>query len=205
MDKPMPANHLRTRRPPVPRALPARPKRRAQATVEFALVAPLLFALVFGIFEFGWLFRSHMTVHFATREGARTGAVAGTVGDADAQIQQAVDNSMIGMSYADIIELSIYHADTAGNCVPDPGSGLCQEDAYAPDANGDWVALPGRLNWPATTNRRDNEPTDILAVRIQYRHHFLINFLPGAVGDTIIDDRSVMNIEPAQFLLTPTP
>jgi hypothetical protein len=33
----------------------------------------------------------------------------------------------------------------------------------------------------------------------------LINFLPGAVGDVIIDDHSIMSIEPHSFPMTPTP
>jgi Flp pilus assembly protein TadG len=45
------------------------------ATVEFALVAPLLVFLVFGIIEFGWLFAQHLDVRHGAREGSRLVAV----------------------------------------------------------------------------------------------------------------------------------
>lgn len=45
------------------------------ALVEFALVAPLLFMLVFGIVEFGWVFGQHLDVRHGAREGSRLLAV----------------------------------------------------------------------------------------------------------------------------------
>jgi hypothetical protein len=193
--------------PPAPDAgPPPRRKTRAQATVEFALVAPLLFALALGIMEFGWLFRSHMTVHFATREGARYGAVLGSQGDPDPSILGAISSTMATMSRDDILEASIYHSDTAGLCILDFQTGQCQENAYVPGTSATgWVGISGRTNNWVPTARQDMEPTDILGVRIRYRHRFLINFLPGAQGDVIIDDHSIMNIEPRSFPATPTP
>lgn len=45
--------------------------RRGVAVVEFAVVAPLLFMLVFGIIEFGRLFMVQQILTNASREGAR--------------------------------------------------------------------------------------------------------------------------------------
>jgi hypothetical protein len=61
-------------------AQPCAPHRRcrgdAGATlVEFGLVAPILFLLVFGIVEFGWAFFQNLDVRHAAREGARLAAV----------------------------------------------------------------------------------------------------------------------------------
>jgi Flp pilus assembly protein TadG len=44
---------------------------RGQGLVEFALVAPLLIALAFGIFDFGRGMSANVTVTNASREGAR--------------------------------------------------------------------------------------------------------------------------------------
>jgi Flp pilus assembly protein TadG len=41
------------------------------AAVEMALVLPLLFLLVFGIVEFGFIFNRKVTIAHAAREGAR--------------------------------------------------------------------------------------------------------------------------------------
>lgn len=43
--------------------------------VEFALLAPLLILLLFGIIEFGWLFSQNNDVKHGAREGARAAAV----------------------------------------------------------------------------------------------------------------------------------
>lgn len=54
---------------------------RGQTTAEFALLAPVLLALVFGIFDFGRGMSANITVTNSSREGARYAAsVLGTVG-----------------------------------------------------------------------------------------------------------------------------
>jgi len=45
------------------------------AAVEFAIVALLLFTLLFGIIQFGWLFYQWNEITHAAREGARWGAL----------------------------------------------------------------------------------------------------------------------------------
>ena len=49
---------------------------RGAAAVEFALVLPILFLLVFGAMEWGHYFFVETTVLNAAREGARAGSVA---------------------------------------------------------------------------------------------------------------------------------
>ena len=51
--------------------------RRGVAVVELAIVSPLLFAILFGIIEFGWLFTVQHTMVNASREGARVGVLQG--------------------------------------------------------------------------------------------------------------------------------
>jgi len=59
-------------------------RRVGTATVELALVAPLLLLLLMGIIEFGLLFEDYMLLKNAAREGARTGATgASTTAIAD--------------------------------------------------------------------------------------------------------------------------
>jgi Flp pilus assembly protein TadG len=65
------------------RTAPNRPRRQAgqgqrgAAAVEMALVLPLLFLLLFGIIEFGFIFNRFITVTHAAREGARVYALPG--------------------------------------------------------------------------------------------------------------------------------
>lgn len=61
------------------RAEPARRKRttgeKGVALVEFAIVAPFLFLILFGIIEFGWAFFQNLDVRQGARETARLAAV----------------------------------------------------------------------------------------------------------------------------------
>ena len=68
---------------------------RGANLVEFALLAPLLLLLVFGIIEFGWLFGQFNDVRHGAREGARFAAVnAGN----EVQVRDTVCSSMEGLS-----------------------------------------------------------------------------------------------------------
>ena len=48
---------------------------RGAAAVEFAIIAPLLFTIIFGIIEFSLLFYDKAVITNASREGARFGIV----------------------------------------------------------------------------------------------------------------------------------
>ena len=48
---------------------------RGASLVEFAIVALLFFALIFGIIEFGWIFHGYVTLTGAVREGVRLAVV----------------------------------------------------------------------------------------------------------------------------------
>ena len=195
----------RVRRPPVPARAQAptgpdaqHKQRRAQSLVEFALIVPVLFILTMGIMEFGWLFRNYMTVHYSTREAARAGAVAGDLGGADLEyILRAISTSMETMPYDDLLSVKIYKSDPA--CAPS-----CPANIYT--RTRDPYPFSWHLDqndWPSDS-RKTQEPTDALGVDIQFRHRFLVNLIPGAIGTTIIDDHSVVQIEPAYFA-TPGP
>lgn len=48
---------------------------RGASLVEFAIVAPFLILLLFGIIEFAWIFAQNLDVRHGAREGARLAAV----------------------------------------------------------------------------------------------------------------------------------
>jgi len=48
---------------------------RGQTIVEFALIAPIIFLLLFGIIDFGMMLDRRITLEHAVREGARFAAV----------------------------------------------------------------------------------------------------------------------------------
>ena len=61
------------------------------AAVEFALIASLLFVVLFGIIEFGRLFNELEVLNSAAREGARVAAVRGTADEVAQAVSDAAD------------------------------------------------------------------------------------------------------------------
>ncbi|HEY4759657.1 MAG TPA: TadE/TadG family type IV pilus assembly protein [Thermoguttaceae bacterium] len=66
-----------------------RRKRRGAAVVEFAIVAPIFFALIFGMIEFGRVIMVKQIMTNASREGARLAVLDGST---HAQVETAVQN-----------------------------------------------------------------------------------------------------------------
>jgi len=65
---------------------------RGAAAVEFALVAPLFFALLFGIIELGVTLNENQAVEAAAREGARVLALpTSSKSDACARVREALE------------------------------------------------------------------------------------------------------------------
>lgn len=74
-----------------------RSNRRGAAAVEFALVAPLLIMLVFGMIEYGRMLLVQQMMVNASREGARLAVVDGTsIND----VKDVVESRLLGASIA---------------------------------------------------------------------------------------------------------
>jgi len=72
--------------------VPTRP-RRAAAVVEFAVVAPLLFALVLGIIEFGRAMMVLELLNNAARAGCRAGVLNGS---SNTDVNSAITTALTG-------------------------------------------------------------------------------------------------------------
>lgn len=85
------------------------PRQRGATVVEFAIIAPLLFLLLFGIIEFGRVIATYTGVFTAAREGARY-AVA--VGDSDAGVPRYRDCVGInGAAISKAVLVNLTHDD----------------------------------------------------------------------------------------------
>ncbi len=56
------------------RSADRRDRTGGQGLIEFALIVPVFMLLLLGLLEFGFVFDHTMTLNYATREGARSGA-----------------------------------------------------------------------------------------------------------------------------------
>ena len=68
----------------------ARPGDSGAAAVEFALVMPVLFLLLFGIIDFGRAYNMQISLTQAAREGVRVAALGGTNTEATDRAQAAL-------------------------------------------------------------------------------------------------------------------
>lgn len=66
-------------------------KERGAAMVEFAVIAPVLIVLVFGIIQFSIAFNRLQGLHAAAREGARTASIpTATLSDVNDRVAEAL-------------------------------------------------------------------------------------------------------------------
>jgi Flp pilus assembly protein TadG len=59
---------------------------RGAAVVEFALIAPILLLLVFGIIDFGWMLNKSTLVNNTSRDAARVASLDGSYADIDSTV-----------------------------------------------------------------------------------------------------------------------
>lgn len=120
---------MRDRRGPACRRSCRRDQRGA-AAVEFALVAPILFSLVFGIIGFGFVFAQELSLGNGARQGARYGVVN------EASCQDIIDQTRSGaetinMSAADV-QVVVYR----GTSEPDASAtSICDSSDASTAAN----------------------------------------------------------------------
>jgi hypothetical protein len=112
------------------RRIRAHKEERGQATLEFALVAVLLFLVLFGIIDFSRLFFAYATMANAVREGARYGIV-----------HQGAENDAAIIAHARAMMLvvggdAVITVERPGGDITDPS-----DPNYNPD-HGEGCTLP---------------------------------------------------------------
>ncbi len=188
---------------------------RGQSLVEFAVILPFLMMLTLGSIEFGTAFNHHLTLEYATREGARAGATlvngGGPLGcgggqspnadDVDpaivASVERVLDSSGSPVDLGSISEIRIYQADAAGL----PMAGKVNVWSYTPGAGP--MVDGARLNFSETSvgweacARNNIQPADSLGVSLVYRYDLQTPFLAfTGFGHLNMADRTVMALNP---------
>jgi Flp pilus assembly protein TadG len=79
-------------------------KEDGAAAVEFALIVGVLAMLIFGMFQFGLAFFQLQNLRSAAREGARVGAVGGTVSQVKQRVSDNSDGTLPANSPAILVE-----------------------------------------------------------------------------------------------------
>lgn len=82
------------------------------AAVEFALIAPLLILLFFGIVQFGITIFRAQVIEASAREAARVASVGGTA----AEIEAAADDAAPGFTDAEVTSAFVQVAGADDDC-----------------------------------------------------------------------------------------
>jgi hypothetical protein len=201
-----------------------RARQRGQGLVEFAMLVPVFLLILTGLLEFGFIFDHAMTINYATREGARSGAAfaAGNTTtmicdpadggiDVDKNIVAAVERVLEApgsqVKVNRVAEIRIFKADTTGAQI----SGLANVWTYSPGSGPvvDGQPLdftPSQTNWNACSRVNvwsGGVAPDSLGVSISYSYQFVtplatvLTFFGTPGGVTLpITDRTVMALNP---------
>lgn len=196
-----------------------RAARSGQALVEFALIVPLFLLLLLGLLEFGFIFDHAMTVSYATREGARSGAayasgnattmICTTSQDVDKNIVAAVQRILkapgSAVAVSRITEIRIYKALANGTQDTTKANVWTYSAGAGPVVDGaplDFVQ--GTVGWNACTRNNGTSP-DSIGVSVRYQYAFvtplasLMSFFGGAgSGGVQISDKTVMALNPTK-------
>ncbi|GMQ94599.1 MAG: hypothetical protein BMS9Abin12_2097 [Acidimicrobiia bacterium] len=182
---------------------------RGAAIVEMAIVLPLLVVLIFGIVEYGLLFKEKLTIASAATSAARTGATMGTRAAADFAILQALEAGLYDQVDASVlIRVDIFLASPITGAKTKTlnrynyigGSSGCKWDPCPdPDNFEDW-GNPSVWGDPAnrdTTLEPGGGGLDVLGVEIVYHHTSITNLIPGIDRD--LTEMARVRLEPDVF------
>lgn len=185
---------------------------RGQSMVEMALILPLLVAIVIGTLEFGFVFDHHLTLEYATREGARSGAALanGGVGapscagasDVDPKIIAAVQRVLTSPGSPIILDnVSEIHIYNSGDDGEELDVNVWRHSAgMGPVVDGVPLNfIEYSVAWPACgrNNTSANGGPQSIGVSLTYTYAWQtpISFLLGGTGLTMTD-RTVMQLNP---------
>lgn len=126
---------------------------RGAAAIEAAVVTPVFFILVMGVFEIGLAMNDYLALSNAVRAGSRTASASGNDPDADYNTVRRVLKEASALGEGKIDAIVIYRADGFGEA---PGSGPVEEGQ--PDVSCQDGSVPGLCNHYTENNW--NEPKE---------------------------------------------
>jgi hypothetical protein len=196
---------------------PCRRRQRGQSLTEFAVILPIFFFLLIAPIELGFMYMHHVGLEYATRAGARVGALLASgksnsltwpsvCPTIDAQIIASVERTLVDVgSLVDldhVNSIQIYKSTASGT----PTAGKINTWTYTgPDSGplveGQQLSFTGPVTpaWNACTRVNGITP-DAIGVAISYSYQLAspLDRMYGVFGsDTVaMNDRTVMVLNP---------
>ncbi len=183
----------------------SRSNERGVAMVEAAIVTPLLLMLLFGIIEFGFMFKDTLTLANSSRAGSRMASAAAVDPLADYFVLQAIKGA--SGTFTAVQQVIVFKATSPtsavpGSCLTGAVAGLCnvynQTDLSISQATfqgagytkDDFWAAPTRV----TSIRAVGGP-DYLGVYVKAQHDSVFQII---VPSRTLTDTTIMRLEPTR-------
>jgi Flp pilus assembly protein TadG len=183
------------------------------------MIVPVFLLLLLGLLEFGLIFDQTMTLNYATREGARSGAAFGRgngatmpCADVDKNVIAAVQRILKGpgsrLTLAPSTQIVIYRANASGTSTGQANTwNYSAGGGPAVDGQNLDFVLSGAAGWDAcsrVTNATTVVSPDSMGISIRYTYQFVTPlaailgfFGSSGTASLQISDKTVMAMNPA--------
>ena len=179
--------------------MPTKRKDKGATLIEASLVMPIMIMIFIGTLELGLAFKDYLTVSYASREGARIGALAGNDVDADCDIIHGVMDILGANDLSNFQGIDIFAADpSTGNKIAAKTNRWTFVGSDPYDCANDWNVVE---NWPPTSRNVVFGPSstlDILGVEVKQTHDWVTGFPPFS-GSFDIEEVTITRMEPEAF------
>ena len=171
---------------------------------------PLLLLLVFGILEYGLVFRTNLSISESTRAGARVAVAQPRVAGYELSASAAVSGALAsaGIPGDDIELLVIYKADPqTGRTIVGGDPSACVADCWKfrwDEGTRSFLLAGDSPSWDAGSQAAcgSADKTDYLGVYVRAKYDFVTGFFGSSMTMT---ERSVMRLEPLPLADTCAP
>lgn len=171
------------------RATVESPNEHGAALVEGAIIFMPLCMIIFGIIEFGAIFKDNLTLSSATHAGARVASAAPQDPDFISDTVDATQRSAAAAKFSINDTLWIYKAANNGSPMSSCPSSTCVVYRYR--GNGTWAHESGAWN-PTTHNACLGSTIDKVGVRLSLRHRSITGWFPTIQ----LQEQTTMRLEP---------
>lgn len=162
-------------------------RERGAAALEFALVAPFFFLVVFGGIEIGLMFRSHLALENMSRTAARVASVQRNAPGADQAILENINKQSEILS-GDVTKVIIFAAETldAGlspDCELATASRANECNVYIVDSRGVQGVLDDGV-YEAGLTATERAAWQNLGIYIEYDYQYATGFFDSITLST---------------------
>jgi Flp pilus assembly protein TadG len=176
---------------------------RGAAAVEAALVTPVVFALLFGIIEMGFLFKDYLAVAGSVRAGVRIASANPRLSTFAQVGANSVARTGGAMNLNDVQQMWVYKVDT----VTDKPVGFTDFSNCTVCVKFRWDAGTKAFvtmtdNWPASSQNACSSsslggPPDRIGVYLQLKHPAFTKLVFNSI---VISEASIMTLEPRPYV-----